>query len=549
MSVVFNLNVTHMLYRDLRGWVGRKRRELQLQAYESVTIDGAKPVPAKKGKRNKKKPVMAAESHVVQAPDKVINVAEAKTIAHESSASETEMETEDEEAENTDHGIDARLLSDAEVDTTDNEEHENTVTILTRVTGAEPMTQPIAPIPSTEQNMHPPELITAGRERDGASIATLSPAVSSPVSAQSAASGSKIQGDPQLYNCSSRQAMSRPAEAGFLPSPTRGSQIAQPQPPPNAVQLLRRHTEYPPRPGSSSSSPFGVPSAPSPASAAGKEDTATRAKLLLDSIANDQSRSTPSSQQRSAVSASLQMRPSFTNITPHPPVVMPPQHAAPQSRPATFNDPRFCPPSQIPMNGPRANMANMPPQSGLPIPLNSHPGGAFPPIQHPIPINAISPYNHGSAPHSATDPNFTIRRTSLPFQDGHQPPPFLPGPPHGPPHGVHLQPPNMNGFQLPTQMVHGQFLPPPPPPHSAPPPGNNNLGLPAPSPLLDTLLDRTPRASHVNPPNAMSLPVSHGPPYMPMPQPQAQGPPRRAVPHAPQLLALFGGDAGSGSNA
>ena len=536
-----------MLYRDLRGWVGRKRRELQVQAYESVTIDGAK---AKKGKRTKKKPVIPAESHIVQAPDRVINVAEAKTIAHESSASETEMETEDEEAEHTDHGIDARLLSDAEIDATDNEEPDNTVTILTRVTGAEPVTEPIAPIPSTEQNIYPPELMTPGRERDGVSIATPSPAVSSPVSAQSAASGSKTQGDPQLYNCSSRQAMSRPAEAVFLPSPTRPSQIAQPQAPPNTVQLLRRHPEYPPRPGSSSSSPFGVSSAPSPANAPGKEDTATRAKLLLDSIANDQSRSTPSSQQRSAVSTSLQMRPSFANITPHPPV-MPPQHAAPQSRPATFNDPRFCPPGQMPMNGPRANMANMPPQSGVPIPLSSHPGGGFPPIQHPIPINALSPYNHGSAPNSATDPNFTIRRTSLPFQDGHQPP-FLPGPPHGPPGHVHLQPPNMNGFQLPAQMVHGQFLPPPPPPpppHSAPPPGGNNLGLPAPSPLLDTLLDRTPRASHVNPPNPMSLPFSHGPPYMsmPVPQPQIQGPPRRTVPHAPQLLALFGGDAGSGS--
>jgi hypothetical protein len=129
----------HMLYRDLRGWVGRKRRELQLQAYESVTIDGAKPAPAKKGKRNKKKPVVTVEPHVVQAPDKGINLAEAKTIAHESSASETEMETEDEEAENTDHGIDARLLSDAEVDATDNEEPENAVTALTLVTGAEPV--------------------------------------------------------------------------------------------------------------------------------------------------------------------------------------------------------------------------------------------------------------------------------------------------------------------------------------------------------------------------------------------------------------------------
>lgn len=551
MSVVLNLSITHILYRDLRGWVGRKRRELQLQAYESVTIDGAKPVPAKKAKRNKKKPVMSAESHIVQAPDKVINFAEARTIAHESSASEAEMETEDEEAENTDHdhGIDARLLSDAEIDATDNEEPENAVAILARVTGAEPVTQPIALVPSSEQNMRPPELITVGRERDGASNATLSTAISSPVSAQSVASGSKIQGDPQLYNGSSRQAMSRPAEAGTLPSPTRGSQVAQPQPPLNALQLLRRHSEYPPRPGSSSSSPFGIPSAPSPASAPGKEDTATRAKLLLDSIANDQSRSSPSSQQRPAVSASLQMRPPFTNITPHPPM-MPPQHAAPQSRPATFNDSRFCPPGQIPMNGPRVNMANMPPQPGLPIPLNSHPGGSFPPIQRPIPINAISPYSNGPTPNSAADPNFTIRRTSLPFQDGPQPA-FLP-PPHGPPGPVHLQQPHMNGFQLPHQMLHGQFPPPPLPPHSAPPPGNNNLGLPGPNPLLDALLDRTPRASHVNPPNPMSLPIPQGPPHLPMAQLQTQAPPRRAVPHAPQLLALFGGDAGSlpgGSNA
>lgn len=532
-----------MLYRDLRGWVGRKRRELQLQAYASVTIDGTNSTPAKKGKRTKKKPVVSVEPHVVQAPDKVTNLAEAKTIAHESSASETDMETEDEEAENTDHGIDARLLSDAEVDATDNEEPENT----TQVARAEPVTQPIALIPSIEQNMRPPELIMAGRERDGVPSATLSPAVPSPVSTQSVASGSKNQGDPHLYNSSSRQATSRPAEAGTLPSPTRGSQVAQPQTPLNALQLLRRHSEYPARPGSSSSSPFGIPSAPSPSNAPGKEDTATRAKLLLDSIANDQSRSTPSSQQRFAVPASLQMRPPFANVTPHPPT-MPSQHATPQSRPATFNDPRFGPPGQIPINGPRTNVVNMPPQPGLPIPLNNHPGGPFPPIHRAVPINGIPPYSNGSAPNSATDPNFTIRRTSLPFQDGPQPT-FLP-PPHGPLGPVHLQPPNMNGFQLPPQMLHGQFPPPPlPPPHSAPPSGNNHLGLPPPNPLLDALLDRTPRASHVNPPNAMPLPlpfpVSQVPSHLPMPQPQTQVPPRRAVPHASQLLALFGGDAGS----
>ena len=537
-----------MLYRELRGWVGRKRRELQLQAYESVTIDGAKSAPAKKCKRNKKKPVVTIESHIVQPPDKVINLAEAKATVHESSASETEMETEDEEAENTDHGIDARLLSDAEVDATDNEEPENAVAILTQVSYGELATQPIALIPRTsaeKQNMRPPELITAGRGRDGIPNAKLSPAVSSPVSTQSVASGSRNQGDLHVYNCSSRQATSRPADAGTLPSPTRGSQIAQPQPPLNPLELLRRHSEYPTRPSSSSASPFGISSAPSPAGAPGKEDNATRAKLLLDSIANDQSRSTPSSQQRSAVPASLQMRPPFSNVTLHPPA-MPPQHAAPQLRPATFNDPRFGPPVQIPMNGPRANMATMPPQPGPPNPLNSLPGGPFPPIQRPIPINAISPYSNGSSPNSATDPNFTIRRTSLPFQDGLQPP-FLPPPPHGPPHGpsgsVHRQPPHMNGFQLPPQMLHGQFQP-PPPPHSAPPPGNNNLGLPPPNPLLDALLDRTPRASHVNPPNAISLPVSQRHSHLPILQPQVQAPPRRVVPHASQLLALFGGDAG-----
>jgi hypothetical protein len=537
----------NMFYRDLRGWVGRKRRELQLQAYESVTIDGTKSAPAKKSKRNKKKPVVTVESHAIQVPDKVINLAELKTMVHESSASETEMETEDEEAENTDHGIDARLLSDAEVDATDNEEPENAVTILSQVSCVEPVAQPIASIPSIpaeKQNMRPPELTTAGRERDGVPNATLSSAVSSPVSTQSVASGSRNQGDPHAYNSSSRQATSRPAEAGTLPSPTRSSQVAQPQAPLNALQLLRRNSEYPPRAGSSSSSPFGISSAPSPASGPGKEDTATRAKLLLDSIANDQSRSTPSTQQRSAVPASLQMRPPFANVTPHPPA-MPPQHAAPQSRPATFNDPRFGSSSQILMNGLRANMTNLPPQPGPPIPMNSHPGGPFPPIQRPIPINAISPYSNGSTPNSATDPNFTIRRTSLPLQDGPQLP-FLPpphGPPHGPPGPVHLQPPNMNGFQLPHQMVHGQF-PPPPPPHSAPPPGSNNLGLPPANPLLDALLDRTPRASHVNPLNPISLPVSQGPSHLPNPQPQAQGPPRRVVPHASQLLALFGGEGG-----
>ena len=534
-----------MLYRDLRGWVGRKRRELQLQAYASVTIDGAKAATAKKGKRTKKKPVATVEPYVVQAPDKVANLAEAKPMTHESSASETdmetEMETEDEEAENTDHGIDARLLSDAEVDTTDNEELENAVNNLALVTFAEPVTQPTAVVPSNEQNMRHPELNMAGRERDGVPSATLSPAVSSPVSTQSVASGSKNQGDPHLYSCNSRQATSRPAEAGTLPSPTRGSQVAQPQPPLNALQLLRRHSEHPPRPGSSSSSPFGISSAPSPVSAPGMEDTATRAKQLLDSIAYDQSRSTPSSQQqRSAVPASAQMRPPFANVTPHPPT-MPPQHAAPQSRSATFNDSRFGPP----MNGPRANMANMPPQPGMPTALNSHPGGPFPPIQRPIPINGIIPYSNGSAQNSATDPNFTIRRTSLPFQDGPQRT-FFP-PPHGPPGPMHLQPPNMNGFQLPPQMLHGPFppLPPLPPPHSAPPLVNNNLGLPPPNPLLDALLDRTPRASHVNPPNAMPLPVTQGPSHFPMPQPQTQVAPRRAVPHASQLLALFGGDSGS----
>ena len=546
-----------MLYRDLRGWVGRKRRELQLQAYQSVTVDGTQPASVKKGKRNKKKPVVTVESLVVQAPDKVINLAGARTITHESSASETEMETEteDEEAENTDHGIDARLLSDAEVDATDNEEPENAVAILTQMSSAELAMQSTMLIPSTfgeKQNMRPLELTTAGRERerDGLPNVTPYPAVSSPVSTQSFTPGSRNQGDSHVYNGSSRQAMSRPAEAGTLPSPTKTPHITQPQPPLNPLQVLRRHSEYPPRPGSSASSQFCASSVPPPGGAPGKEDTAARAKLLLDSIANDQSRSTPSSQQRSAVPASLQMRPTFANVTPP---AMPPQHAAPQSRPATYNDPRFGPPGQIPMNGSRPNIPNMLPQHGPPIPLNSHPGGPFPPIQRPIPVNAMPPYNSGSAPNSATDSNFTIRRTSLPFQDGPQLP-FLPPPPHGPPHGPlgaghHLPPPSINGFQLPPQMLRAQF-PPPPHSHSAPPPGNNNLGLPPPNPaLLDALLDRTPRASHVNPPNPNTLPAQQGHTHLPIPQPQAHAPPRRVVPHAPQLLALFGGDAGSGSGA
>ena len=515
-----------------------------MQAYESLTTDGAKLAPAKKGKRNKKKAVVNAGSHVIQAPDKVTNFTERKTTVHESSASETEMETEDEEAENTDHGIDARLLSDAEVDATDNEEPESGVAVLNQISSSGQVTHLTASIPSPpgEQQItrpRPLELTTAGRERDGVPNATSSPAVSSPVSTQSVASGSKNQEDFYVYNTSSRQAMSRPAEAGTLSSPTRASQMTQPQPALNPLQMLRRHSEHPPRPGSSASAQFGISSAPSPAGMPGKEDTAMRAKLLLESIANDQSRGTPPSQQRSAVPASLQIRPPFANATSHGPVI-PPQHAAPQSRPATFNDPRFGPPSQMPTNAPRPNMSNMPPQSGLPIPLNSHPGGPFPPIQRPIPVNAMPPYSNGSAPNSTTDPTFTTRRTSLPFQD-----PFLPPLlPHGPPGPMHLPPPNMTGFQLPPQMLHAQFHP-PPHPHSAPP-GGSNLDVPPPNPaLLDTLLDRTPRASHVNPPNPSSLPVSQGHTHLPVPQPQTQAPPRRVVPHASQLLALFGGDAGS----
>jgi hypothetical protein len=535
-----------MLYRDLRGWVGRKRRELQLQAYESVTVDGTGLTPTKKSKRNKKKPVVAVESCVVHAPDKATNLAEPKPVIHESSASETEIETEDEEAENTDHGIDARLLSDAEVDATDNEEPESAAGILTQ-SSAEPMTQPIPLVPSIpneKQNTRPLDLIMAGPGVGGPPYATPPPAVSSPVSAQSVASGSRNQGDPHAYNGNSRQAMSRPAETGTLPSPVRGSQITQPYPqlPPNPLQLLRRHNEYPPRPGSTSS-PFAMSVAPPPASVPGKDDTATRAKLLLDSIANDSSRGTSLSQQRSAVPASLQMRPSFANVTPQPPV-MPPQHAPSQSRPATFNDPRFGPLGQIPMNGPHQIIPSMPPQHGPPIPLNGHPGGPFPPIQRPVPVNAMPSYSSGSAPSSATDPTFTIRRASLPFQDGPQPP-FLAAPPHGPAGPMHLQSLNMNGFQLPPQM---QF-PPPLHPHSAPPPGSNNVGPSPPNPaLLEALLERTPRASHVNPPNTIALPVSHGHAHLPVPQPQAQVPPRRVVPHASQLLALFGGDAPGGSN-
>jgi len=526
-------------HRDLRGWVGRKRRELQLQAYESVAVGGINSVPAKKGKRNKKKPVVAVESHVVQAHDKVINLAEAKTIVHESS--ETEMETEDEEAENTDHGIDARLLSDAEVDAIDNEEPVRMVAIHTQTSSVEPVMQLNMSIPSTSGERQSMRWNMAGWERDSVPNVAPSPAILSSVSTQSIASGSRSQGDPHVCNSSSRQATSRPPEAGTLPSPTRGSQVTQPQPQLNPLQMLRRSSEHPPRPGSSTSAPFGIPSAPSPASAPGKEDTAARAKLLLDSIANDQSRSTPSSQHRSAVPSPFQMRSTFSNVTPHPPVV-PPQHAAPQSRPATFNDPRFGPPGQIPMNGPRLNMPIMQPQPPPPIPLSSHPGGPFPPIQRPIPVNAIPPYNNGSAPNSATDTNFTIRRPSLPFQDGLQPP-YLP-PPHGPPGPLHHLPPhNMNGFQLPPQMLHAQF-PPPPHPHSAPPLGSNNLGPPTPNPaLLETFLDRTPRASHVNPPNPNSLPVSQGHTHLLIPQSQTQAPPRRVVPHASQLLALFGGDA------
>lgn len=513
-----------------------------------MTIDGAKQAPVKKAKRTKKQPVVTVGSLVVQAPDKVVNIAGAKMTTHESSASETEMETEDEEAENTDHGIDARLLSDAEVDTTDNEEPENGFAILTQMSSTGPVMQSTILNSSTfgeTQNTRPLELITAGREHDGLPNATPSPAVPSPVFAQNFAPGSRNQGDSHVYNGSSRQATFRPAEAGTLPSPTRASHVTQPQPPLNPLQMLRRHNEYPTRPRSSTSSQFCTSSTPPSAGAPGKEDTAARAKLLLDSIANDQSRSTPSSQHRSAVSTPLQMRPTFSNVTPHPPA-MPPQHAAPQSRPATINDPRFGPPGQIPTSGSRPNIPNMPTQLGPPIPLNSHPGGPFPPIQRPIPVNAMPHYNNGSAPSNATDSNFTIRRTSLPFQDGPQPP-FLPhGPPHGHPGpGHHLPPPSMNGFQLPPQMLHAQF-PPPLHPHSAPPPGNTNLSLPPPNPaLLDTLLDRTPRASHVNPPNPNTLPTPQGHTHLPIPQPQAQAPPRRVVPHAPQLLALFGGDPGS----